>query len=358
VDPRRIAVLPGFGLGDAVFTIPALRALRARFPEAAISVLGASWLGDLVGPPRGPASGVVPLPDPARRWLAAGEGRGSPELEACLDELRALELDLAVQLFGGGRTSNPFVASIGARETLGLRAPGAPALERTVPYVYWQSEVVRHLEVVALVDARPVELDPSLAVLPADGAAAAPLVAGVERPLALLVPGAGDGRRRWPLASYAELAGALAGRGLSVALIGGVGDRDLAASISNLAPVALLDLTGRTSISALIGLAASAAVVVGNDTGPTHVAAAAGAPTVELFWVGNLINGGRLRRARYRPLLSWRLDCPVCGRSTIADRCDHDASFVDGIGLEAVLDALDDLLERQPALERAARPLR
>ena len=51
--------------------------------------------------------------------------------------------------------------------------------------------------------------------------------------------------------------------------------------------------------------------------------------TVGIYWAGNLINAGTLIRGRHRPHLSWRMDCPECGRNTIYDPCEHRQSFVD-----------------------------
>ena len=78
------------------------------------------------------------------------------------------------------------------------------------------------------------------------------------------------------------MAEALIERGYDVAVIGAEQERPVAATISRSAPTAR-DLTGATDFAAIARLAASAALVVGNDTGPTHLAAAAGAPTVALF---------------------------------------------------------------------------
>src|SRR3712207_8868396 len=47
------------------------------------------------------------------------------------------------------------------------------------------------------------------------------------------------------------------------------------------------------------------------------------AATVGIYWCGNLINAGPVTRARHRPALSWRLDCPVCGADCTRHRCDH-----------------------------------
>ncbi len=71
-------------------------------------------------------------------------------------------------------------------------------------------------------------------------------------------------------------------RGLGVAVLGGPGEAEIGCQIAAAAPGAL-DLTGRTDYAQIAGLAARADLAVGNDTGPTHLAAAAGAPTLVLF---------------------------------------------------------------------------
>ncbi len=100
----------------------------------------------------------------------------------------------------------------------------------------------------------------------------------------LLVPGASAHRpgKRWPAAKYGALARVLAGRGLVPVVIGGKDEVPLAAEILATCPGAV-DLTAKTALLDIFAIAARAALVVGNDTGPTHIAAAAGCPAVVLF---------------------------------------------------------------------------
>ena len=103
-------------------------------------------------------------------------------------------------------------------------------------------------------------------------------------PFALLVPGgAGVGSvKRWPVERYAGLARVLVEWGVTPVVIGGGAERGLGRVIAA-GCAGVVDLTGRTSIEGLAALGAEAALVVGNDTGPVHLVASMGAPTVMLF---------------------------------------------------------------------------
>ena len=104
---------------------------------------------------------------------------------------------------------------------------------------------------------------------------------GLPGRFALMVPGASPGRpaKRWPVERFAALA---AGLDLPSVVIGGPAEAPLAAAILAAAPGAV-DLTGRTGFADIAALARRAEFCVGNDTGPTHLAAACGCPTLALF---------------------------------------------------------------------------
>ena len=109
---------------------------------------------------------------------------------------------------------------------------------------------------------------------------------GVELPVpyVLLVPGAAPGRprKRWPAARFGALAVLLAAGGLVPVVIGTAEETPLALTIRTACPAAI-DLTGQTALADLAGLAAGAALAIGNDTGPMHVAASVGCRCVVLF---------------------------------------------------------------------------
>ena len=104
------------------------------------------------------------------------------------------------------------------------------------------------------------------------------------RPYALLVPGSSPTRplKRWPIGNYAAIAAEFLRRGITPVVIGAQSERDLGAQLAAEVP-GVLDLTGQTSLGDVADLARAAIGAVGNDTGPTHLIAAANCRTVVIF---------------------------------------------------------------------------
>lgn len=349
----RVLALRANGIGDFLVVIPALNAVRRAYPDAEITVVGDAWLPGLASGRPGPWSRCLVAPRyPGLRGLPTDTPPG-PDVEDFLAARRAERYDLALQLHGGGATSNTFVSSVGARVTAGARANGAPPLDRSVPYLAHRHEVLRWLDVVGVVGAGRLgtveeliprialtehDLDEALHALPTD----APYVA--------LHLGARDARRCWPLERFVALGRRVLDAGLTLVLVGGLEDQpdsaraaaELKQSLGN--GLAVHDLAGRLSLSGTIGVLAGATAFVGNDSGPRHLAAAVGTPTVGIFWLSNVLSFGPLVGDTDRALVAQQLHCPVCGEEQVETRCEHDVSFVSAITVDQVEAALAEIL--------------
>ena len=106
----------------------------------------------------------------------------------------------------------------------------------------------------------------------------------LSSPYVLLVPGGSPHRldKRWPPGRYADLARRLTAKGITPVVIGGAAESQVATAIATFCEGSR-DLTRETSMADIVALARGAAGAVGNDTGPMHVIATAGAPSVVVF---------------------------------------------------------------------------
>lgn len=344
---RSIAVLRANAIGDFVVALPALEALRAAYPDARITLLGRAWHAEFLRERPSPVDEVVPMPAFPGVSVPLDAPQDAAAQERFLSEMRACRFDLALQLHGGGRHSNPLVRRLGARLTAGFHTPGAMPLDRMLPYRELHPEVLRLLEGVALVGACGHTVEPRLAVTSHDRAEAAAVLPPASRPLVVLQPGAADPRRCWAPWHFASVADHFAELGADVAVNGtGAEAAAVAAVVQAMRRRDRAhDLSGRLSLGGLLGLLERARLVVSNDTGPAHLARALGVATVAVYWIGNMIGHGPTASARHAVAVSWRLDCPVCGQNCMRADCGHTASFVNDVEPEEVIAAAQPLYE-------------
>jgi ADP-heptose:LPS heptosyltransferase len=268
--------------------------------------------------------------------------------------MRAVGFDLAAQIHGGGRHSNPFLLRLGARHTVGTRTDDAAALERNLPYAYYQHETLRALEIVSLAGAEAVEIEPRLPLTLEECRRREARVGAQPKTIAMH-PGATDLRRRWPPQSFGELAAALAHDGARVVVVGDAADVPLAESVVTAAlragadPTRVCSVAGTLSLPQLVDRFVDTDLVVANDSGPRHLAAAIGVATVGIYWLGNVVNYSPLGRRRHRIKISWTTRCPVCDLDLTqvgwtAKRCEHDDSIVANISPSEVLEDVQALV--------------
>lgn len=348
---KKIAVLRANALGDYIFVLPALQALRETFADAEIVLLGRAWHKDYLNERPGPVDRVVVVP----LYGGISEYEGYIPDENVLNEffasMQAEEFDIAFQLHGGGKNSNPFLLRLGAKLTVGLQTPDAAALDINVPYIYYFNETLRYLEVVGRVGAKSQSIQPEIAVTAQDIYEAETLVKNSGKPIAIIHPGASDRKRRWNGENFAAIADYLTENNFHVCITGLEWERQIIDSI--LSEIKnrdkVQDLSGLLSLGGTTGLISRADIIISNDTGPLHVARALQKPTIGLFWCANIINASPVSITLNRNLLSWMMNCPLCGTSAFKFNenltdCKHDTSFIADVTVPEVKSTIHELM--------------
>lgn len=345
-----IAVFRALQLGDMLCAVPALRALRRGEPQARITLIGLPWakafaerfsdyVDDFIAFPGAP--GLVEQPHDVER------------LAAFVAECRLRRFDLAIQLHGSGAQSNAIVAGLGAASTAGF-APdafaagehAAPRLDRTIAWPSALPEIARYTKLMRRLgyDDWGDYLEFPLGGL--DYAICRVLCEQHDlrpREYAVVHPGARMQSRRWPVARFAGVARALAERGLRIVLTGTRGEAALADAFAAQLGAPFVDLCGRTPLGALGALIGRSRLVVCNDTGVSHVAAALGAPSVVIACGSDAARWAPLDRERHRVLA----DYPPC-RPCMFETCPYDHACANAIGVEDVVRRADALLAVEP----------
>ncbi len=276
-DARPILIVPYMWIGDFVRCHSVVKVLKARWPERPVDMLATSLCRPLADYMPGLRQGIVwDLP---RSRLALAEQRALAERLAGLGYGTALIMPRTWKA-----ALAPFLAGIPRR--IGFVGEARFGLlnewrwgERKLP------RMVDRCAALALPDgaARPGEWPlPELAVPAAEIAAWRERLGLEARPTVALCPGAVGPSKRWPAASYAELARALAAQGFAIWVLGGPAETRLAADVVAAAGAQARDLTGADLRNAILALAAADAAV-SNDSGLLHVAAALGTPAIGIF---------------------------------------------------------------------------
>ncbi len=284
MSAREILVRGPNWTGDLIMATPGFRALRAGFPDARITLLvreplcplldGAPWF-DRVVPLAPGRSGLLRL---LREGRALRRSKRF-ELGLCLPD--SFEAALLMRLAG-------------VRHSVGYARGGRSALlHEAVPLPAASARVLlaRELHVLGLVEAlgcppRGTALELFVTEAEEREAEARLLERGVDpaAKLVLLAPGASFGASKlWPAESFAAVGDALSEQGASLVVVGGPGERALAARVAAAMRGPVADLTGAIGLGPLKALVRRARLLVANDAGARHLAVAFGVPCVVLM---------------------------------------------------------------------------
>jgi len=278
-------------LGETLLNLPAIAALKQTLPRASLTFLVHPELRSLMS--SFPIiNHVIPYPTVAFRawWVRArrlGRLLSSHRFDIAVVSNPQKELHLAVWLAGipcrvgyGRKWGWLLTHRLQDRKALGERHE-----------VEYNLDLVRALGLPTSIPQWPAprldhEQKEVLQLLSQEGVK-------TSEPLIVVHPWTSNPIKQWPLARFAELIRHLAGQlAIRVVVIGGVDERDQASAVLP-AGLPVIDLVGRLRLTQLAALFARARVLVSNDSGPVHLAAAVGTKTVVLFGASSPATGPR-----------------------------------------------------------------
>ncbi len=341
---QRILVRATNWVGDAVMSLPALEALRARFPRAEIVLVSKPWVSEIYWHHPAVNRQIIYKPQ--------SEHRGARGLWRFAQELKAEQFDAAILLQNAFHAAwMAYLARIPVR--IGYARDGRSfllddAIEPPLPAAYGHqaSYYLQLLFRAGVIDKpRPVEeirvylTDPEL-----QWAAKKLDNLGLSGPRFLigLSPGAAFGpAKRWMPERFASLADRLTGAlNADVLIFGSPEERPLAEEIARAMHHTPTVVAGDTSLRQLLALMAQCRLIVTNDSGPMHLAAALGVPLVAIFGstderaTGPV--GTRLR------IVSRRVECSPCGLR----QCPIDFRCMRSLSVEEVFKATLQLVKQ------------
>ncbi len=296
--PKKILIIKPSAMGDIVLALPVLSALRASFPDAGISWLVRTEFAALLE--GHPYLSEIILFD--RKYL--GKAWKNPKafgaLVSLITRLRKEKFDLIIDLQGLFRTASLGWLS-GCKARFGLRSG------REFSHLFYTKTIRQDKDCIHLVDyylriaaatgAVQSKVEFVLPVNPEADKSAKFLLdeAGAgQKNYLVLVPGSAHADKCWPTERFAAVADKIVDKfGFAVITVGSMGERSLCDETNNKAKVNMENLAGKTDIPTLIALLRGAKMVISNDTGPGHIAAALGVPLVMIF--------GRTNPARVGP---------------------------------------------------------
>jgi len=308
----RILVRATNWIGDAILSLPALRAIRKRFPEAEIAVLAKPWVAALYECERSIGRVIRLEGQPgARDWKSKA---------GLVRQLRRERFDLAI-LFPNSFESAAVVRLAGVKRIVGYARDGrgflltdaiAPPKRGEIPEHerFYYLELLRRAGLIdAIPDVPVVRLD-GIEELRAKGEQRFGEL-GVKMPVIGVSPGAAFGSaKRWLPERFAEVASQLAKKcGASVAVFGSAAEKELCGDVARAA--AGCSFAGATTLSEFIGMTAACRMFLTNDSGAMHIASALAVPTATVFGPTNENATGPLGASAI--VVREPVDCAPCG---------------------------------------------
>ncbi|RZF26344.1 glycosyltransferase family 9 protein [Paraburkholderia sp. UYCP14C] len=348
--PRRIVVFRALQLGDMLCAVPALRALRAAAPDAHIALIGLPWAHAFVERYASLIDELILFPGAVGFPEQAESNDGLPAFFA---RMRNRRFDLAIQLHGSGGVANDLLHRLGARADAGFVQPDEAPREGC--FIDWPDALTEPERYLALMSALGAQAHDRRLTIPLtevdlDEYTALCAYHGIEdERLVLVHPGSQLSSRRWPAERFAAVADHLAADGWQIAITGTAAEAPLTCSVLGAMSAPALHLAGATSLGGLAALVAHARLVICNDTGISHIAAAMATGSVVIACGSDTRRWAPLDHARHRVLA----DYPACRPCMFRD-CPYGHPCALNISVERVVETAREQLARAPGAQPGA----
>ncbi len=284
IDPKRILLIRADHIGDVINATVALRPLKDKFPNSRLDLLVPSWAVDLVkGDPS--IDNVMDFDAP---WFDRKKRGILDTIKGFCDMVKIIRrgnYDIAIDLRGDARhIAAMFLAGVKNRIGYGITGGGF-LLTDQVRYKGKMHEAERNIALLESLGIKAFTHDVKLH-LSADEENISFLKKefGVEGPYVILHPVPGHSAKEWDDSHFARLAEYLyREKGFLPVFVGSSQDSGRISKIKEAVNIDLVDLSGKTRLVELGKLLKGASLFIGVDSGPAHIAAAMGAPTIILF---------------------------------------------------------------------------
>jgi ADP-heptose:LPS heptosyltransferase len=342
-DIERIGIFRPLHLGDLLCAIPGIRAVRAAFPKAQITLIGLPWAQSFIER-YACIDRLLPFPG------FPGLPQSAPQLDALpefFSAAQACRFDLVLQLQDDGALANPLCAAMGARRLAGFYPTGGwcPDAESFIPWAERGAEVTRWLRLLQFLEIPTRGEHVELPVLAEERARYVELAAshGLRRGRYVCVsPGARLASRRWPVERFAAVCDWLAEQGFDVVITGTGQERDVVEQVIASMQAPAIDLSGSTDIGMFAALVADARLLICNDTGASQVAAAARTPSV-VICAGTDPERQAPLDTEHHHLLHHAVICRPC----VHAQCPFDHPCATAVTVAAVLQRARLLLQKE-----------
>jgi ADP-heptose:LPS heptosyltransferase len=277
-----IAILRALQLGDLLCAVPAWRALRKAYPRAHIALIGLPWAKEFVNRFSHYLDEFIEFPGYP----------GLPERPPCIDQipdfiagLQRRRFEYLLQMQGSGRYANELCSLAGAAQIAGFYTSSewCPDSQSFLLYPEGIPEICRHMALMEFLGVPASGEELEFPLTERDRLEFQGLSQDIHLQAGSIVclhPGGRRALNRWAPLNFAKVADELASEGLKVVLTGAESERELGCAVQEKMCAPCVNLVGKTTLGSLGVLLKHARLLVSNDTGVSHMAAALEVPSV------------------------------------------------------------------------------